>query len=195
MRLDLQNLQNPNGEEELEHALSEETPEVKAYQAPEAPGTALDQFVVSYDGTLYQLPVPTAELLKHGWEINDKESDEAVKGLQYGYVTLEKNGERLFGNVRNDSEEAVTVENCFITALYGDMDTTKVPIAVAGGITLGTPEEVFLAAVSEDYKKTEDTENGTEIYTFYADETKENYTEITVDRALHLVRGIKVVKQ
>lgn len=195
MRLDLQNLQNPNGEEELEHALSEETPEVKAYQAPEAPGTALDQFVVSYDGTLYQLPVPTAELLKHGWEINDKESDEAVKGLQYGYVTLEKNGERLFGNVRNDSEEAVTVENCFITALYGDMDTTRVPIAVAGGITLGTPEETFLAAVSEDYEKTEDTENGTEIYTFYADETKENYTEITVDRALHLVRGIKVVKQ
>ena len=57
------------------------------------------------------------------------------------------------------------------------------------------PEEVFLAALSSDSEKTEDTENGTEIYTFYADETKESYTEITVDQALHLVRGIKVVKQ
>ena len=102
-----------------------------------------------------------------------KESDEAVKGLQYGYVTLEKNGERLFGNVRNDSEEAVTVENCFITALYGDMDTTRVPIAVHRRYYARYAGGNISCRVSEDYEKTEDTENGTEIYTFYADETKE----------------------
>ena len=75
------------------------------------------------------------------------------------------------------------------------MDTTKVPITVAGNITLGTPEEVFLAADLGEYKKTEDAENQKEIYTFYADGTEENYTEISVDTALGLVRGIRVVKQ
>ena len=195
MQLNLRNLKNPNGDTELEHAISGKTPEVEAYQAPDGPGTALSEFIVSYDGVYYRLPVPVAELVDHGWEINRKESDDAVKGLQYGYVTLEKDGRRLFGNVRNDSSEAVTVNNCFITALYGDMDTTKVPITVAGNITLGTPEEVFLAADLGEYKKTEDTENQMEIYTFYADGTEENYTEISVDTALGLVRGIRVVKQ
>ena len=195
MQLNLRNLKNPNGDTELEHAISGKTPEVEAYQAPDGPGTALSEFIVSYDGAYYRLPVPVAELVDHGWEINQKESDDAVKGLQYGYVTLEKDGRRLFGNVRNDSSEAVTVNNCFITALYGDMDTTKVPITVAGNITLGTPEEVFLAADLGEYKKTEDTENQMEIYTFYADGTEENYTEISVDTALGLVRGIRVVKQ
>ena len=195
MQLNLRNLKNPNRDTELEHAISGKTPEVEAYQAPDGPGTDLSEFIVSYDGVYYRLPVPVAELVDHGWEINRKESDEAVKGLQYGYVTLEKDGRRLFGNVRNDSSEAVTVNNCFITALYGDMDTTKVPITVAGNITLGTPEEVFLAADLGEYRKTEDAENQKEIYTFYADETEENYTEISVDTALGLVRGIRVVKQ
>lgn len=195
MQLNLQNLKNPAGDDELEHAVKGKTPEVEAYQAPEAPGTALDQFIVSYDGTLYRLPVPVAELVEHGWEINEKQSDQAVKGLQYGYVTLEKNGQRMFGNVRNDSKEAVTVENCFVTSLYGDMDTTKIPIAVAGNITLGTPEEEFFSADLGEYEKTENDGGETVVYTFYEDETRENYTEITVDAALHLVRGIKVVKQ
>lgn len=195
VQLDLQNLKNPSGDEELEHAVSQETPEVEAYQMPEMPGTELGEFIVSYDGTLYRLPAPVSEFMAHGWEINEKESDEAVKGLQYGYVTLEKDGKRLFGNVRNDSEAAVKIKNCFITALYGDMDTTKVPITVAGNITLGTPKEEFLAADLGKYKKTEDPETQTETYMFYSDGSEENYTEITVDTVLDLVRGIKVVNQ
>ena len=101
----------------------------------------------------------------------------------------------MFGNVRNDSEAAVKIKNCFVTTLYGDMDTTKVPITVAGNITLGTPEEEFLAADLGEYKKMEDTEKQTATYTFYAGGSEENYTEITVDMALHLVRSIRVVNQ
>lgn len=195
MQLNLQNLKNPAGDEMLEHAVSQKTPEVEAYQAPETLGTDLSEFVVSYDGVLYRLPVPVSVLTEHGWEINKKESDEAVKGFQYGYVTLEKDGRRVFGNVRNDSEAAVKIKNCFVTTLYGDMDTTKVPITVAGNITLGTPEEEFLAADLGEYKKMEDTEKQTATYTFYAGGSEENYTEITVDMALHLVRSIRVVNQ
>ena len=87
------------------------------------------------------------------------------------------------------------MENCFVTSLYGDMDTTKIPIAVAGNITLGTPEEEFFSADLGEYEKTEKDGGETVVYTFYEDETRENYTEITVDAALRLVRGIKVVKQ
>lgn len=194
MQLGLQNLQNPDGEEELAHAVSHRTPLVEAYQDPEGPGTDLGQFIVSYDGVLYQMPVPVSVMTEHGWEINRKESDEAVRGLEYGYATLEKDGKRLFGNVWNPSDEAVTVENCFVTSLYGDMDTTKVPVTVAGGITLGMPKEEFLAAVHETYDLKTDEENQTETYTFYADEEQQDYTEITVDTMLDLVRGIKVVK-
>lgn len=193
--LGLRNLEDPEGDEELEHAVSGRTPMVEAYEAPEQPGTGLDEFIVSYDGVLYRMPVPVAVLEEHGWKVKEKESDEAVRGLEYGYATLEKDGRRLFGNVWNPSDEAVTVENCFVTALYGDLDTTKVPIMVAGGIRLGMPEEDFLAAVHEEYAKTEDEEKQTTVYTFYADEEQQDYTEITVDRMLGLVRGIKVVKQ
>lgn len=194
VQIDLRNLKNPEGDEELEHAVSHKTPMVEAYTEPETPGTDLAQAIVSYDGTLYQLPVPVAVMVEHGWEINRRESDEAVKGLEYGYATLEKDGKRLFGTVWNPSEEAVTVENCFVTSLYGDLDTTKVPITAAGDITLGMPKEEFLAAVHETYELETDEENGMETYTFSADDEQENYTSITVDTMLDLVRGIKVVR-
>lgn len=194
IRLGLRNLKGPEEDEELEHAQSNESAAVEAYQAPEIPGRDLGEYIVSYDGVLYQMPVPVSEMEKNGWKVNEKESDKAVRGLEYGYVTLEKDGKRLFGNVWNPENEAVTIGNCFVTALYGDLDTTKVPITVAGEICLGMPLSDFLAAVHEEYEQTENDEEQTDTYTFYTDEEKQDYTEVTVDRMLELVRGIKVVK-
>ena len=81
-----------------------------------------------------------------------------------------------------------------MTTLYGDLDTTKIQITVAGGITLGMGEEEFLQKAAEQpYEKTEDVDNGYDIYTFYVSEGKLDYTQITVDQVLHIVRQIKVV--
>lgn len=111
IRLGLRNLKGPEEDEELKHAQSHQTPAVETYQAPELLGSELGEFTVSYDGVLYQMPVPVCEMEKHGWKVNEKESDEAVRGMEYGYVTLEKDGKRLFGNVWNPESGAVTIGN------------------------------------------------------------------------------------
>ena len=55
-------------------------------------------------------------------------------------------------------------------------------------------EERFLsAAEGQTYEKTEDTDNKYDIYTFYAGEGHLDYTQVTIDQVLHLVRQIKVV--
>lgn len=192
--LNLQNFRNPEGEEELENVSDDPTPEVKAYIAPETEGNQLQEFVVLYDGAYYKLPAPVSGFTANGWQINKEESDAAVQNGKYGYVTLEKGGQKLYAIVHNYGKDATTIRNCFVTTLYGDLDTTKVPITVAGGITLGMDEEQFLsAAEGQTYEKTEDTDNKYDIYTFYAGEGQLDYTQVTIDQVLHLVRQIKVV--
>ena len=68
------------------------------------------------------------------------------------------------------------------------------PIVIAGGITLGMPEDDFLALAGDDeWEKKEDEETHLVTYTCYLNESRVDYTEVTVDGLLHLVRGIKVV--
>ena len=167
---------------------------MRAYIAPETEGNQLQEFIVLYDGAYYKLPAPVSSFTANGWQINKEESDAAVKNGKYGYVTLEKAGQKLYAIVHNYGKDATTIRNCFVTTLYGDLDTTKVPITVAGGITLGMDEERFLsAAEGQTYEKTEDTDNKYDIYTFYAGEGHLDYTQVTIDQVLHLVRQIKVV--
>lgn len=194
MQIDLQNFRNPQGEEGLENVSDAVPAVVEAYIPPESDGIRLDEFIVRYDGELYRLPAPVSSFEGHGWTVNKEESDEAVRDGKYGYATLEKDGQKLYAVVHNYGAEPTTIRNCFVTTLYGDLDTTKVRTAIAGGITLGTSEEEFLSLVGDQkYEKTEDTDNGYDIYTFYISDTKLDYTQVTVDCTLGLVRQIKVV--
>ena len=136
----------------------------------------------------------TGELLDHDWTVNTKESDTAVLNGKYGYVTLEKGGQKLYCTVHNYGAEATTVRNCFVTSLYGDLDTTKIPISITNGITLGTSESDFLAKAGDaKSEKTEKEDSNLTLYTFYSDDEKLDYTEIGIDNDLKLVRSIKVV--
>lgn len=192
--IDMQNLRNPEGEEELKNVSDAPNPEVEAYKIPETAGTLFQEFIVQYDGALYHLPAPVSSFMKNGWEVNKEESDEAVKNGRYGYVTLEKEGQKLYAVVQNYGAEATVIQNCFVTTLYGDWDTTKVPITIAGGVTLGMNETAFLTAAGEQkYEKSQDEESGNDIYTFYVREDQLDYTQVIVDGNLHLVRQIKVV--
>lgn len=192
--LDIQNFRNPEGEEDLKNVSDTVTPEVQAYQTPEALGTRLDEFVVNYDEAFYRLPAPVSSFLDNGWKLDEEGSDEAIKSAKYGYVTLLKNDQKVYAVVYNYGSDATVIKNCFVTTLYGDLDTTKIRIEAADGITLGTDEEELLQKTADEpYEKREDKDNGYDIYTFYVDDRKSDYTQITVDQKLHLVRQIKVV--
>lgn len=192
--VDLRDYTNPGGEESLEGAEQGTTPEVEAYQPPEQLSEELNDFTVLYAGSLYRLPAPVAAFEDNGWELNTEESDEAVPAGEFGYATLEKDGQKLYTVVYNYGQGPTVSSNCFVTSVSGDMDTVKVPITVAGNISLGTSLEEFeLFADGKDYEKSEDEDAGAVTYTFYADGSEQNYTEITVDRALGMVRGIQAV--
>ena len=167
---------------------------MEAYQAPEADSSEINDWTVRFDDVLYHLPVPVSELLDHDWTVNTKESDTAVLNGKYGYVTLEKGGQKLYCTVHNYGAEATTVRNCFVTSLYGDLDTTKIPISITNGITLGTSESDFLAKAGDaKSEKTEKEDSNLTLYTFYSDDEKLDYTEVGIDNDLKLVRSIKVV--
>lgn len=192
--IDIQNFRNPEGEEELKNVSDTPIPEVESYRVPKAAGMLFQEFVVQYDSAWYRLPAPVSSFMENGWEVNKEESDEAVKDGRYGYVTLEKGDQKLYAVVQNYGAEATVVQNCFVTTLYGDWDTTKVPITIAGGVTLGMNEEIFLTLAGEQkYEKSRDEESGNDIYTFYVREDHLDYTQVTVDGDLHLIRQIKVV--
>lgn len=193
MRIDLKNLRNPKAEEQNDVSKGP-TDEVKAYTSPEKIGTFLKECIVEYDGQLYQLPAPVSAFVKNGWTVNEAESDETVENGEYGYVTLEKDSTKLYTVVHNRGKETAAITNCFVTTLYGDLDTTKVPIVIAKGICLGMSEEEFLTLTKENtWDKEENPEEQRITYTCYMDEAQVDYTEVIVDSALHLVRSIKVV--
>lgn len=189
--LDLRNLE---AMEETVPAEGEPSEEVLEYKEPEGPGEFLSQAVIEYGGALYRLPAPVAAFQKNGWKVNREESDLSIEGGQYGHLTLEKEKEKLYTVVRNPGEEPADIEDCAVTELAGNLDTVKVPITLAGGITLGMSQEEFLqAAGGQPYVKREEEEQDTIVYTFYRNDFTVDYTEITVDRSLKLVRGILVV--
>lgn len=192
--LDMQNFTTTADTEALDDVSDATTPEVEAYTAPENDSSEINDWTVRFDDVLYHLPVPVNELLSHDWVINAKESDSAVLNGKYGYVTLEKGSQKLYCTVHNYGTEATTVRNCFVTSLYGDLDTTKIPISITNGITLGTSESDFLAKAGDaKSEKTEKEDSNLTLYTFYSGDEKLDYTEIGIDNDLKLVRSIKVV--
>ncbi|HIV25337.1 MAG TPA: hypothetical protein IAB71_06060 [Candidatus Scatomonas pullistercoris] len=189
--VDLKNIEIP---EETAPVSADVPAEVQAYREPEGPGEKLSENVVQYGGVYYRLPVPVREMEKNGWSLCGEESDPAVEGGQYGHATLERDGIKLYTVVRNSGEETAAVRNCLVTELSGDLDTVKVPVVLAGGITLGMPEEAFLEAAGEEtFEKAEDPENGTVRYTFYRGDSEVDCTEVTVDSSLKLIREIRIV--
>lgn len=191
---ELCNQTNPEDEALYKTVKTGETEEVKNYQEPLMVTSNLMDFTVEYGGSYYQLPAPVQAFTDNGWKIDEERSDEVVKSGEYGYVTLVKDAQNLYVVVYNYGSDVTVIKNCFATSVYGDLTVTKVPIRVAHDITLGMKESAFLAAVEgQNYEKTDDDASNTSTYFFYLDEEKLDYTSVTVDSALSMVSGIKVV--
>lgn len=194
-RVKLQNILLNVEKEDLGEVSSEVTEEVKAYQTPAEPGQTIEEYIVSYDGALYQLPAPVSAFVEQGWSIDTEVSDPALAAGTYGSVTLEKGDMKIYGSIHNEGSEATTVENCFLTLLSGDLDAIRVPISIAG-IRLGLSEEELIVLMAErQYELAEDAEKNLALYRFYTDDTKLNYVEVQVDTTFSLVRGIRVTNQ
>lgn len=176
---------------ETEEASKEVPKEVSDYKAPESFSENPLDFIVQFDGDFYQLPAPVSEFTKNGWKINKEGSDTSIKAGRHGYVTLEKEGQTLYGVVNNYAKSVVSIENSFLTNLHGDFDVTKVPIQIYRGITLGMDEESMKTALSDCKYETKEEEEGTSYY-IYADEEQRDYVRIFIDKDLHLIREIEL---
>ena len=111
----MQNFTTTADAEALDGVSDATTPEVEATTAPEADSSEINDWTVRFDGCNSIIsPVPVSELLDHDWTVNTKESDTAVLNGKYGYVTLEKGGQKLYCTVHNYGAEATTVRNCFL---------------------------------------------------------------------------------
>jgi|GEM_PF-160791 len=185
-------LKNYREPEDSNEEVSKETPaEVLSYQAPGAFPEDIMEFVVRYGGDFYKLPAPVSEFTKNGWEILEDGSDSIVKSGRHGYVTLERDGQTLYAVVNNYADLAVPLENSFVISVHGDFDVTKVSVEIYRGITLGMSEETMKALLGDNVYETEELDNGVS-YFIYADEAKQNYTRIFVDKDLKLVREIEL---
>ena len=109
-------------------------------------------------------------------------------------MTLQRGTQSLYTVVCNYGEDVTAVNNCFVTGVHGDLAATKVPIRVAGGITLGMPKQDFLAAVEGmKWEESSGTQENSLSYLFYQEGSRDNYTEVILDQDLEMIREIKVV--
>ena len=185
----LKNYREPVSDEE--EISKEEPAEVSAYQKPENFTENPADYIVSYDGALYEIPAPVSEFLNNGWKVQKEGSDAYVKSGRHGYVTLEKGDAVFYGVVKNYSQNTVPVEYTFLTKVSGDFDIVKIPISIGKEITLGMAEEAMKIQLGGSTYETQEEEQGVSYY-LYSDETKKNFIRIFIDRDLKLIREIEI---
>lgn len=169
---------------------SGDTDAVKAYIQPDELSSKPEDFIVSYDGDLYRLPAPVKAFLSNGWEIDEDSSDKELEANDYGYVTLNKDGQMIYTTVYNPELKKTLVENCFVTTLYSDLVTTKVPMKVLDGICLGMSKDDAKNAMADiSFKKKKNKEDKTENWTIKTE--LGGYIKITIDQDLEIVSGIE----
>lgn len=168
--------------------------EPDAYREPDRPGNTLADAVVEFGGDLYRLPAPVKAFEENGWRVSAQESEASVEGGQYGSAILEREGRTFYTVVRNAGENAAPVSECLVTEVSGTLDADSAPVVLAGRITLEMEEKEFLEIVGDEEREEQFCEEeNIAVYTFYSNDARLDYTEVTVDRVSGRVCGIKVV--
>lgn len=122
--------------------ISEEIPEaVKEYKAPDVVGDDINASYVRLNGAVYSLPAPVSAFLENGWSIVEEDSHQAVVAKGVGVITLEKDGILMSSDVINYTDNAVYIENCFVTTVYVDLEENeKGSLSIPKGISINMPE-------------------------------------------------------
>ena len=130
---------------------------VDQYKAPTKMSDSFTDYVVSFDGDLYQLPCPLQALLDNGWKIDTDSSAKTVAGNDGDFVDIKRNNKVYHTMVKNYDASEQKVENCYVTTISGmDMTSGKTDIELAGGIKIGTSQKDLEAALKKmgvEYKK------------------------------------------
>lgn len=162
--VDIRNFSEPEDFDKGE--VSTETPDIVAdYKAPQTLGTDFMEPVVEFCGDLYQLPCPVTALEANGWTMKDVAEDAFVAGGDIEFIEMMKDNQTLSFSVYNLTENAVTVENCFVKELgAATYDPETITIKLSGDITLGADRSELIAMAEEKGYLTEDSDGYLTVY-------------------------------
>lgn len=171
--IEIENFVEPEGFEPGE--ASDEVPEaVAAYSKPETLSENVEDYQIQLDGQVYAMPVPVSVLAADGWEIDESQSDEFIKAGYFGWVTLRKGGQEIRETVVNPENYATVPANCWVEELEVGGYSLEAEGVLPGGISIGMPEQDFLAVLDGagmDYEVEEHDD-----YTYYT-YNKKDYSQ------------------
>ncbi|MFR8547687.1 MAG: hypothetical protein ACLVEV_03540 [Lachnospiraceae bacterium] len=144
--IEVRNFVEPEGFDAGE--ISAEVPaSVSGYVKPEALSDSLNDFQISLDGTVYEVPVPVSVLIADGWELDETDSDAEIAAHNFGWVTLRKGGQEIREIAVNQEDYATIPQNCWLETLTVGGYTLEAQGALPGGITTGMSETDMVAAL------------------------------------------------
>ena len=124
--------------------VSEEVPVlVSSYRKPESLSDKLGTYEIRVQDAVYDVPVPVSVLVADGWEISADKSDEFIPAKSSAWVTLQKGGKNFRSLARNFEDNAVTIDNGWITSIEVGLQSLDVDAELAGGVTIGMKAEDF----------------------------------------------------
>ena len=146
--IEVRNFVEPEGFDAGE--ISEEIPaEVTAYAKPDALGDSLEEFRISLDGAVYEVPVPVSVLIADGWELDTSDSDAEVAAHDIGWVTLRKGGQEIREIAVNYADYATIPENCWFETLSVGGYTLEAEGELPCGIKTGMAEADLTAILDQ----------------------------------------------
>ena len=116
---------------------------VSAYQNPAELSSTLGDFEIRIQDAVYTIPAPVSAFLANGWEINPTNSEEFIPAKSSAWVTLQKGGKNFRSLAKNFEDNAVTIDNGWITAIDTGLQSLNVDAELAGGVTIGMSSEDF----------------------------------------------------
>ena len=178
--IDMRKIVRPEGFDAGE--ISEEIPaRVSSYRKPEELSGTLGSFELKIKDDVYSFPVPVRTLIEDGWEINPANSDEFIPGKSTAWVTLQRGGKNFRTMASNYEDNAVKIENGWITSLEVGLQNLNVDAELAGGVTIGMDGDEFrklLEASGLPYELDDESRNF-HYYTFAKDDWN-NYIQVIV---------------
>lgn len=160
-QISLRNFTEPEGFDR--GSVSEEIPEiVSSYTAPDKLGDTFMDPYIEYFGDLYTLPAPVSAFEANGWSILDQEEDDFVEGDGLAFVDMMKDNQTVRFTLYNLTENAVAMENCFVTELqHATYDPEVISMKLSGNISLGADKNQLISLAQEKgYVYEDDSENG-----------------------------------
>lgn len=164
LQVDLRNFKEP--EDSDKGSVSTEVPDIVSnYKAPTALGGDFMEPDVEFMGSLYRLPAPVSAFLDNGWVMKDVAEDAFLEGGGLEFIEMMKENQTARFSVYNLTENATSIENCFVTELsFGSYDPEILELKLSENITLGADKNELLTKASERGYLYDDKDNYLTIY-------------------------------